>query len=158
MFKSRLRSGVIVFLTLLGLTLALGLGSLVNAQSFQQQQATPIQVTSPSPTESMSGLNKMLKLTKGVGLGNETKLTKSTCTLEPRRIRVPYTNENRPSGQPSCDCPYDRDKKDSICGGRSAYSRLRGEEPICYENEEAARQLWWNSPDNKCVDRQRTGQ
>ena len=31
-----------------------------------------------------------------------------------------------------CDCPYDRAKNGSICGGRSAYSRPGGRSPICY--------------------------
>lgn len=32
----------------------------------------------------------------------------------------------------SCDCPYDYAKNGSICGGRSAYSRPGGREPVCY--------------------------
>ena len=32
----------------------------------------------------------------------------------------------------SCDCPYDYARNGSLCGGRSAYSRPGGREPICY--------------------------
>lgn len=32
----------------------------------------------------------------------------------------------------SCDCPYDYARNGSVCGGRSAYSRPGGREPICY--------------------------
>lgn len=32
----------------------------------------------------------------------------------------------------SCDCPYDYARNGSLCGGRSAYSRPGGRDPICY--------------------------
>ncbi|WP_405030749.1 SH3 domain-containing protein [Pleomorphomonas sp. JP5] len=32
----------------------------------------------------------------------------------------------------SCDCPYDYARNGSRCGGRSAYSRPGGREPVCY--------------------------
>lgn len=32
----------------------------------------------------------------------------------------------------SCDCPYDYARNGSRCGGRSAYSRPGGREPICF--------------------------
>lgn len=32
----------------------------------------------------------------------------------------------------TCDCPYDRAKNGSRCGGRSAYSRPGGRSPVCY--------------------------
>lgn len=32
----------------------------------------------------------------------------------------------------SCDCPYDTDRAGRRCGGRSAYSRPGGNQPVCY--------------------------
>jgi hypothetical protein len=32
----------------------------------------------------------------------------------------------------SCDCPYDTDSAGRRCGGRSAYSRPGGSQPVCY--------------------------
>ncbi len=80
-------------------------------------------------------------------------------SAEPCRIRVPYTNENRPPRQPSCDCPYDRAIDYSICGARSAYVRLGGREPACYIGETIARERWYrdDNPDTHFVDRERKG-
>ncbi|MBD1804061.1 FHA domain-containing protein [Microcoleus sp. FACHB-SPT15] len=78
---------------------------------------------------------------------------------EPRRIRVPYTNENRPPEQPSCDCPYDRARDYSICGARSAYVRPGGKEPACYIGETTARERWYrdDNPNTHFVDKERKG-
>jgi hypothetical protein len=86
--------------------------------------------------------------------------TGTTRTLvEPRRIRVPsFATQRSTRENPNCPCPYDIAFDDKICGGRSAYAKPGGDEPACYQGETAARQLWWNSPDNRFVDRQRTGQ
>ncbi len=35
----------------------------------------------------------------------------------------------------SCPCPYNRARNGSKCGGRSAYSRPGGAEPLCYESD-----------------------
>ena len=35
----------------------------------------------------------------------------------------------------SCECPYDEDSRGRSCGGRSAYSRPGGADPICYESD-----------------------
>jgi pSer/pThr/pTyr-binding forkhead associated (FHA) protein len=80
-------------------------------------------------------------------------------SAEPCRIRVPYTNENRPPSQPSCDCPYDRARNYSICGARSAYVRPGGREPACYIGETTARERWYrdDNPDTHFVDRERKG-
>ncbi len=78
--------------------------------------------------------------------------------VEPRRIRVPKIATQRSTKQnPNCPCPYDRAFGGSICGGRSAYAKPGDDEPACYVGETTARQLWWNSPYNQFVDRQRTG-
>ncbi len=76
---------------------------------------------------------------------------------EPCRIRVPYTNDNRPDRQPSCDCPFDQARDWSICGGRSAYVRPGGREPACYLGEKYARQKWYYSSETSFVDRERKG-
>jgi hypothetical protein len=38
------------------------------------------------------------------------------------------------TGHP-CACPYDRARNGSSCGGRSAYSRPGGAEPLCFPND-----------------------
>lgn len=81
----------------------------------------------------------------------------SNGLVEPLRIRSPYTPENRPEGQPSCDCPFDIANDWSICGGRSAYAKTGGREPICYEGESEPRQLWYYSEETRKVDRERQG-
>jgi hypothetical protein len=79
--------------------------------------------------------------------------------VEPRRIRVPKIATQRSTkANPNCPCPYDVAFDRKICGGRSAYAKPGDDEPACYQGETAARQLWWNSRDNRFVDRQRTGQ
>lgn len=35
----------------------------------------------------------------------------------------------------NCPCPYSIAADNSVCGGRSAYSRPGGEDPICYVSE-----------------------
>ena len=34
-----------------------------------------------------------------------------------------------------CECPYDQDVKNHICGKRSAYNRPNGEKPKCYKSD-----------------------
>lgn len=86
--------------------------------------------------------------------------TGTTSTpVELRRIRVPKIATQRTTREnPNCSCPYDIAFSGKICGGRSAYAQSGGDEPACYQGETTARQLWWNSPNNQFVDRQRTGQ
>jgi hypothetical protein len=79
--------------------------------------------------------------------------------VEPRRIRIPKIATQRSTREnPNCPCPYDVAFDRKTCGGRSAYAKPGGDEPACYVGETTARQLWWNSPYNQFVDRQRTGQ
>lgn len=49
------------------------------------------------------------------------------AATEPIPIRAPLTGQ--------CDCPYDQASDGSSCGGRSAYSRPGGRDPICYKDE-----------------------
>lgn len=66
-------------------------------------------------------------------------------TVPPRAVR-PSNNTNpspvrkRSGGRPirdayvgTCDCPYDVMRNGRLCGGRSAYNRPGGREPVCYE-------------------------
>ncbi len=79
--------------------------------------------------------------------------------VEPRRIRLPKIATRRSTpANPNCPCPYDVAFRGSICGGRSAYAKPGGSEPACYQGETSARQLWWNSPETRFVDRNRKGQ
>ncbi len=84
----------------------------------------------------------------------------TTRTLtEPRRVRVPKIATQRSTkANPNCPCPYDVAFDGNPCKGRSAYAKPGGDEPACYVGETTARQLWWNSPYNRFVDSQRTGQ
>lgn len=57
---------------------------------------------------------------------------------KPRR-REAIAQPQRRSGEPirapyvgTCDCPYDIMRNGQRCGGRSAYSRPGGRQPICY--------------------------
>jgi hypothetical protein len=38
-------------------------------------------------------------------------------------------------------CPYDTDRAGCSCGGRSAYSRPGGYEPLCYPKDDALQRL-----------------
>lgn len=76
-----------------------------------------------------------------------------TNKTEPTRIRVPYTNSNRPAGHKICDCPYDRMRNGNLCGKTSAYAKEGGDESLtCYAGETRSRQMWWYSSDTKTVD------
>ncbi|MGI0480552.1 hypothetical protein ACN4EE_07155 [Geminocystis sp. CENA526] len=59
-------------------------------------------------------------------------VTPSTPTVQVEQKYTPSHTPIRESYQGSCDCPYDFAKNGSICGGRSAYLRPGGYEPICY--------------------------
>lgn len=52
-------------------------------------------------------------------------VSRSSSTRAP--IRAPYTG--------TCDCPYDRARNGSSCGGRSAWSRPGGRSPVCYTTD-----------------------
>ena len=40
-----------------------------------------------------------------------------------------------------CACPDDRARNGTACGGRSAYSRLGGQEPLCYRSDVTAQMI-----------------
>lgn len=94
-----------------------------------------------------------------IPLTHAQNTTANSTLLEPRRIRVPKVATQRSTkNNPNCPCPYDISFRGSICGETSAYVKLGGNEPACYEGETTARQLWWNSPNNQFVDPNRQGQ
>jgi len=45
---------------------------------------------------------------------------------------APVMSPAREPGIGYCDCPYDMDARGYSCGGRSAYERTGGREPVCY--------------------------
>jgi hypothetical protein len=47
-------------------------------------------------------------------------------------IRQYLIDESMHSYPGSCPCPYNVDRAGRRCGGRSAYSRPRGQSPLCY--------------------------
>jgi len=61
-------------------------------------------------------------------------------------LRRPYHGQR-------CPCPYDYAINESICGGRSAYSRPGGAEPTCYAPLKSKKELILNSVN--CKTRQR---
>ena len=75
-----------------------------------------------------------------------------------RIFSQPVTREDeiplrRPYQGQLCPYPYDYAINESICGGRSAYSRAGGAEPICYAPQKAKKELILNSVN--CKTRQR---
>jgi len=64
---------------------------------------------------------------------------------EPTRIREPLKGQG-------CPCPYDRAVNNSLCGGRSAYAKPGGQEPVCYVGENSSREKWYYSAETSHVD------
>jgi len=50
------------------------------------------------------------------------------------RIIQDSRNSYYATGHP-CACPYDHARNGSMCGGRSAYSRPGGAEPLCFPKD-----------------------
>lgn len=55
--------------------------------------------------------------------------------LNDKEIRQLLIRQSIASNAGSCPCPYNVDRGDRRCGGRSAYSRPGGRSPICYESD-----------------------
>ena len=58
------------------------------------------------------------------------KRTKSDAQIKQEMIAVSIASY---SG--SCPCPYNTDRAGRRCGGRSAYSRRGGAQPLCYAED-----------------------
>lgn len=54
-----------------------------------------------------------------------------------QRIIQDSRNQYYATGHP-CACPYDHARNGSMCGGRSAYSRPGGAEPLCFPKDVTA--------------------
>lgn len=59
----------------------------------------------------------------------------SAQELSDDEIRQLLINQSIRSYSGSCPCPYNTTKSGSRCGGRSAYSKPGGAEPLCYAKD-----------------------
>ena len=64
-----------------------------------------------------------------------SKATKPKPTLTDSRIRKILIQESIAAYSGNCPCPYNTASNGSSCGGRSAWSRAGGEEPLCYPKD-----------------------
>jgi hypothetical protein len=58
--------------------------------------------------------------------------------LSDNQIRRLLIRESIDAYPGNCPCPYNSASNGSSCGGRSAWSRAGGEEPLCYPNDVSA--------------------
>ena len=56
-------------------------------------------------------------------------------TLSDDEIRQAIIRESIASYPGPCACPYNLARNGSRCGGRSAYSKLGGYDPLCYPSD-----------------------
>ena len=63
---------------------------------------------------------------------NTSKIASRTTDREIKRYLIKISIMNY-SG--NCPCPYFTDRAGRRCGGRSAWSRVGGASPLCYEND-----------------------
>jgi hypothetical protein len=56
-------------------------------------------------------------------------------SLSDSQIRQVLIRQSIASYSGSCACPYSVARNGSRCGGRSAYSRPGGAQPLCYERD-----------------------
>jgi hypothetical protein len=59
----------------------------------------------------------------------------SAQELSDDEIRQILINQSIRSYSGSCPCPYNTTRNGSRCGGRSAYSKPGGAEPLCYDRD-----------------------
>lgn len=52
-----------------------------------------------------------------------------------KAIRQAIIQESIANYSGNCPCPYNSASNGSSCGKRSAYSRVGGESPLCYDND-----------------------
>lgn len=67
-----------------------------------------------------------------------TRPAPPVATLVQPQQQAPARRNGEPLRDPyvgTCDCPYDRKRNGSRCGGTSAYSRPGGRSPVCYVGE-----------------------
>lgn len=58
-----------------------------------------------------------------------------TKQLSDLQIKQKFIQESIANYHGNCPCPYNTARNGSTCGGRSAYSRPGGEDPICYPKD-----------------------
>ena len=56
-------------------------------------------------------------------------------SMSDQEVRKQMIRESISSYSGSCPCPYNITRNGSRCGGRSAYSKPGGAEPLCYERD-----------------------
>jgi len=54
------------------------------------------------------------------------------------RVRLELIRESIAAYPGRCPCPYNTARDGSNCGARSAYARVGGYEPLCYETDVTA--------------------
>ncbi len=64
--------------------------------------------------------------------------TKGEKELTDARIKKLLIEESIDSYSGNCPCPYNTASNGSSCGGRSAWSRAGGQEPLCYPKDVSA--------------------
>ena len=71
-------------------------------------------------------------------LGTGVPATAQSVALTDTGIAASIVRESRnkyyATGKP-CACPHDKARNGTACGGRSAYSRKVGAEPLCYRSD-----------------------
>lgn len=86
-----------------------------------------------------SSRTKIKSITANVDFGNGRDVQKAYQAIQAidSQEALAWLKSMRPflkkSG--SCPCPYNVASDGSVCGGRSAYSRSGGYEPVCYESD-----------------------
>lgn len=63
------------------------------------------------------------------------KQKKTVAQLSSEQIKKVLIKRSKASYNGSCPCPYNRARDGSSCGRRSAYSRLGGASPLCYNHD-----------------------
>ena len=125
--------------------------SRVNMRAEPSTSAKVIMAISPGATVEVLNYRNgwfSVSFTNRVGWVSEKYLSEQlpptkTRPIQAPRITAPAASARsvpaRRSGQPvrspyvgTCDCPYDLMRNGRLCGGRSAYSRPGGRNPICY--------------------------
>ena len=106
------------------------------------EEATVYYVTSVAATKVFSPAAALAPawtfVTGGGDIQGATIAAKSIDPPQPSPSQTPETQIAKPVRDPksgSCECPYDTDKRGRSCGGRSAYSRPGGSDPICYSTD-----------------------
>ena len=80
-------------------------------------------------------MNKMKKLLITLTLISSTVFAQQYQRPTDDQIRYQIINQSIMSYPGTCACPYSQARNGSVCGGRSAYSKPGGYDPICYPQQ-----------------------